>query len=283
MNLRCLSNSWARSKPRSRSVNPQPTRGMDTTHPMVEAFSKEELQRYLRQMIIPGIGTEGQQKLKAARVFLAGLGGLGSISAYYLAAAGIGHLVIVDRDEVQLDNLNRQIIHWTDDIGKAKVHSTSKLSRLNPLCRVRGTRAEIQEENAMDLVGDCSVIVDATDNLATRKILNRASVMKRIPFIFGGIDGFNGMVTTFIPGETPCLECIFPHLPSQAKRVGVLGPVPGWVASVEALETIKVILGMTEGLLKGRLLILKGAEMNITELKIGRNPDCEVCGIRSVK
>jgi molybdopterin/thiamine biosynthesis adenylyltransferase len=241
------------------------------------ALSKQESQRYLRQTIIPGIGEGGQQKIKAAKVFLAGLGGLGSISATYLAAAGIGHLVIVDMDEVRLDNLNRQIIHWTEDIGKPKVDSTSKLRRLNPLCHIQPVHAEIREDNIMDLVGDCSIIVDATDNLATRKVLNRASLSKRIPFIYGGIDGFNGMVSTFVPGKSPCLECIFPSLPPQGKVFGVLGPVPGWVASIQSMEVLKIILGMTAGLLMGRLFILKGAEMRVTELEIARNTECEVC------
>ena len=171
------------------------------------ALSAEELIRYQRQLIIPQIGDGGQKKLKGAKVFLSGLGGLGSISAYYLAAAGIGHLKIVDRDDVETQNLNRQIIHWTNDVGRPKVESAmEKLRHLIPGVHIESVQEELREQNALDLVGDCSLIIDATDNFETRKILNRASVDKNIPFICGGVDCFNGMVTIFIPGKSPCLE-----------------------------------------------------------------------------
>jgi molybdopterin-synthase adenylyltransferase len=243
----------------------------------VSPLSENEQERYFRQIIIGGIGTEGQEQIRKAKVFLAGLGGLGSISAYYLAAAGIGQLTIVDKDLVTLDNLNRQLIHWTEDIGRPKVDSVKKLQRLNPLCRIAPIQAEMTDQNILDLVGDCSMIVDATDTLVTRKILNRASLRKRIPYIFGGIDGFKGMITTFIPGVTGCLECIFPGSPRPADAVGVLGPIPGWVASLQSLEAIKIALGMKDDLLTGRLLVFKGKEMVLNEIRFGKNPDCAEC------
>ena len=168
---------------------------------------------------MPEIGPEGQERLRAATVFLGGLGGLGSIIANYLVAAGIGNLRIVDRDRVEESNLNRQILHWTDDIGRWKSHSAlRKLRRLNPECNIKAFVEEIREDTVLDLVGNASVIVDGMDNLRSRKVLNRASLRNGIPYVFGGVEGFNGMVTTFVPGETACLECLFPFSPSSPKR-----------------------------------------------------------------
>ena len=243
----------------------------------MQLLSPDESTRYFRQIIIPGIGMEGQIKIKNTSVFLSGLGGLGSISAYYLVAAGIGHLRIVDRDKVELGNLNRQILHWTDDIAKAKTDSAvDKLGRLNPSCRIEAFHEEIGEENIMDLVGDCSIIVDGTDNIQTRKTLNRISIQKGIPFIFGGVEGLNGMATTFLPYETPCFDCLFPGDPSHKEAPGVLGPLPGLVASIQTLEVIKLILGM-DGLLKCRLLHIQGSDMTFKMIKMEKNKNCQVC------
>ncbi len=222
---------------------------------------------------------EGQEKLKGSKVFLAGLGGLGSISANYLVAAGIGHIRIVDGDRVAQDNLNRQILHWTDDIGRTKVDSAvDKLKRLNPNCHIEAFNEVIEEENALELIGDCAIIMDGTDNLEARRILNRVSVKKKIPLIFGGVDGLNGMITTFIPGETGCLECLFPFQEPQKKTFGVIGPIPGMVATIQVLEAIKLILSM-DGLLKSTLLCIGGADMSFTSVRIERNPDCIICGL----
>lgn len=245
-----------------------------------EAFSEKELTRYQRQIIIPDIGESGQKKLKAARIFVAGAGGLGSISSYYLAAAGVGELVIVDRDVVEMTNLNRQIIHNTADIGIPKVLSAKKkLEALNPHCAVRPIQMEMNKENIVDLIGDCSIIVDATDNIETRKVLNYASLRKGIPFIYGGVSKFDGMITTFVPGKTACFECIFPGIKTPKSVVGVIGPLPGIVGSLQAMEAIKIILGI-EGLLTGRLLFISVADMSFREIKVERNPDCTVCNIQ---
>jgi len=242
------------------------------------SLSHEEKVRYHRQIIMPEIQAGGQNKLKQARVFLAGLGGLGSISASYLVAGGIGHIRIADGDRVTLGNLNRQILHWTDDIGRAKADSSSeKLKRLNPNCHIESINEFVGEVNAPELIGDCTVIMDGTDNLETRKILNRVSVNKKIPLIFGGVEGLNGMVTTFLPGETGCLECLFPFQESRKKTAGVIGPLPGMVAAIQVLEAIKLILGM-DGLLTSTLLHIDGADLSFTPVKIERNPDCIVCG-----
>ncbi len=242
------------------------------------SLSHEEQLRYHRQIIMPEIGAEGQNKLKQATVFLAGLGGLGSISASYLVAGGIGHIRVVDGDRVTTDNLNRQILHWTDDIGRAKVDSgAEKLKRLNPNCHIEPVNIIIGKDNALKLTGDCAVIMDGTDNLETRKILNRVSIKKKIPLIFGGVEGLNGMVTTFIPGETGCLECLFPFQEKQQKTIGVICPLPGMVAAIQALEAIKLILGM-DGLLKSTLLHIDGVTLAFTSVNIERNPDCFICG-----
>jgi adenylyltransferase/sulfurtransferase len=242
-------------------------------------FTEEELLRYSRQLMIPDIGAEGQEKIKKAKVFVAGMGGLGSISSYYLTAAGIGHLKIVDRDKVDSSNLNRQILHWTDDVGQWKSDSGSrKLRSLNPYCVIEAVQAEITEQNCAELIGDCSVIVDAMDNMKARRILNSASVRKKVPYIYGGVHQFDGMATTFIPGQTPCLECVFPENRGESSTAapGILGPVPGVIACIQSIETVKILMGL-QGLLTGRLLCFSGLDMTFREFKINRNPACPVC------
>jgi molybdopterin/thiamine biosynthesis adenylyltransferase len=241
-------------------------------------LTPEELLRYNRQVIIPDIGEEGQRKIKKAKVLVAGIGGLGSISSYYLAAAGLGSLKIVDKDKVDYGNLNRQIIHWTEDIGEWKSDSSfRKLKKLNPNCAVEAVRAEITEHNCAELIGDCSIIVDAMDNMKARKILNAASVRKGIPFIYGGVNQLDGMASTFVPGKTPCLECVFPDDRGESTPPGILGPVPGVIACIQAIETIKILVGL-EGLLTGRLLCFCGYDMTFREFQIKRNPECPICG-----
>jgi molybdopterin-synthase adenylyltransferase len=243
-------------------------------------LTQEELLRYNRQMIIPDFGQDGQRKLKNATVFVAGIGGLGSMSSYYLAAAGIGKLRIVDKDTVDYSNLNRQIIHWTSDIGALKSDSArKKLLGLNPNCSIEAIQEEITEENCGRLTRDCSVIVDAMDNMAGRKVLNMASVRYRIPYIYGGVLQLDGMATTFVPGETPCLECVFPDPGAApiATPPSILGPVPGVIASIQCIEALKLILGFS-GLLTGRLLCFCGTDMTFREFKISRNPSCPACG-----
>lgn len=245
-------------------------------------LTKEELLRYNRQIIIPEIGQEGQRKLKQARVLVAGIGGLGSISSYYLAAAGIGYLKIVDKDKVDYSNLNRQIIHWTEDINEFKsVSGSRKLKSLNPNCQIEAVQAEITANNCADIVGDCSIIVDAMDNMKARRILNAVSVKRKIPYIYGGVHQLDGMASAFIPGETPCLECVFPDdgTESVGPPPGILGPVPGLISCIQSIETVKIILGL-KGLLAGRLLCFGGYDMTFREFKILKDPDCPVCGAR---
>ena len=243
-------------------------------------LSQEELLRYKRQIMIPDIGEEGQKKIREAKVFVAGIGGLGSISSYYLTAAGIGSLRIADRDKIEPSNLNRQIIHWTEDIGEWKTESgLRKLKSLNPNCSIEAIRTEITEHNCREIVGDCSIILDAMDNMKTRRILNAVAVKNRIPYIFGGVHQLDGMVSTFIPGKTPCLECVFPDDGSESSSPppGILGPLPGVIACFQVIEAIKIIVGL-EGLLTSRLLSFCANDMTFREFKIKRDPECAVCG-----
>jgi molybdopterin/thiamine biosynthesis adenylyltransferase len=244
----------------------------------VSTFSQEELARYQRQIMIPEIGEAGQRKLREASVFLAGMGGLGSITAYYLVAAGIGRLRMADNDRVSVGNLNRQLLHTTADIGKTKaISAADKLTRLNPHCRVESFHASIDDGSIDRLLEGCDMVVDATDNLKTRRVLNRASLRRGLPFLFGGVRGFNGMVTTFIPGQTGCLECLFPERPIIETAPGVLGPAPGLIACIQTMEAVKLLVGFGQ-LLKGRLLYFRGFDISFKEVILEKNPDCPVCG-----
>jgi molybdopterin/thiamine biosynthesis adenylyltransferase len=244
-------------------------------------LTEEEMLRYRRQMALPEIGVEGQLRLAAGRVVVASLGGLGSIAAYYLTAAGVGYLKLIDRDRVALDNLNRQILHTSTDLNRPKPESAAeKLSRLNPHCRIEAIHTAITDENAEALLGDCDVIFDR----ATRQVLNRVSVRRRVPFVYGGINGWEGMAATFIPGRGACFSCLFaPHAETAATEPPpVLGPTAGLVASIQCLETLRLLIGAPPQL-AGRLLRFSGLTMEFRPLQIGRNPRCLVCGDQKYK
>lgn len=234
-------------------------------------------QRYDRQTSIPGIGAAGQEKLRNATVMVAGLGGLGSILAYYMAAVGVGTLRIVDRDRVSISDLNRQILYETGDIGRPKTEAAAlRLAALNPECRVEPFSQDIRKEEFLERVHGCRLILDGTDNPEARSALNRASLTLAIPFVHGGIDGFEGTVTTFLPGEGPCFRCLFPN-PRQAKSPpGALGPVAGIVASIQCAEAVKMILGRGHPLV-GRLLLIRAGEMRFREVATVQNPQCPFC------
>jgi adenylyltransferase/sulfurtransferase len=241
-------------------------------------LSDEERVRYRRQLILPQIGAEGQRSLKRATVMIAGLGGLGSISAYYMAAAGVGHLKIVDGDRVAAHNLNRQILHATVDIGRLKTDSArEKLTALNPLCHIESLAARIETDTVQAMASGCDLIIDGSDNLDTRRVLNRAALGRDIPFIFGGVDGFDGMVATFVPGRTACLECIFPENWHHASgEIGVIGPAAGMVASLQCMEALKLLIGKGSDL-SGSLLRIHGLGMRIRKTVIARDPRCRAC------
>ena len=236
----------------------------------------EELDRYGRQIMIPQIGEKGQEKLKRSKVFIAGAGGLGSPVSIYLAAAGVGHLRLVDHDTVDLTNLNRQVAHWTADVGRRKVESArEKLNKLNPNVTVETLSETISEENASDLTAGFDLIVDAMDNLPTRYALNKAAIDRRVPFVHGAVNGFEGRAMTVVPGQTACLRCLY-RGPVPESKFPVIGVTPAVIASIQATEVIKVLVGIGD-LLANRLLTYNGLNLKFTEFKVQRNPQCEHC------
>lgn len=240
-------------------------------------LTPEEKQRYDRQIMIPGIGEAGQEKIKKARVVIAGAGGLGSPVALYLAAAGLGTLRIIDNDKVELSNLNRQILHGDKDIGKAKTASAyDKLTKLNKNVNIETIHITIDESNAAQLTEGFDVIVDAMDNMPTRYLLNKAAIKHRFPFVHGAVSGLEGRAMTVVPGKSACLKCLYHAAPPKTK-FPVLGTTPAVIGAIEATEVIKYITGIGT-LLMDRLLIYDGLNMKFTELKVVRNINCEHCG-----
>ena len=238
-------------------------------------ITDEERKRYARQMLT--FGEEGQERLKSASVLVAGAGGLGTVISLYLAAAGIGHLRIIDCDVVEPSNLNRQILHWSGDIGRPKTASVAdKLAALNPLIRIEASIARITEENIEGMARGCDLIVDAMDNVPTRHLLNRAAVAQKIPFVHGAVRGFFGQATTMIPGKGPCLRCFFPES-SPREVFPIVGAACGVIGSIEVAETIKLLTGKGEPLV-GKLFIWDGLAGSAETIAIERNPSCPVCG-----
>jgi molybdopterin/thiamine biosynthesis adenylyltransferase len=241
-------------------------------------LSREELERYDRQIMLYGFGEEGQEKLKKARVFIAGAGGLGSPISIYLAVAGVGNIRIVDHDTVELSNLNRQILHWQEDIQKKKTDSgVNKLRKLNPDINIEGIAETITEENIARLAADADIIVDAMDNLPTRYLLNKTAIDNNIPFVHGAVNGFEGRAMTVIPGKSACLNCVYHGVAVAKEKFPVIGVTPAVIGCIEATEVIKYITGMGN-LLTDRLINYDALSMTFTEFIVKRDPDCEHCG-----
>jgi molybdopterin/thiamine biosynthesis adenylyltransferase/rhodanese-related sulfurtransferase len=247
------------------------------------ALSNEEVLRYSRHLIMPEVGMDGQQKLKAARVLCIGTGGLGSPLALYLAAAGVGTLGLVDFDVVDFTNLQRQIIHTTNDVGRSKLQSAQeKIAAINPFVNVIPFETRLTSDNALRIFADFDVIVDGTDNFPTRFLVNDACVFTGKPNVYGSIFRFEGQASVFAAKEGPCYRCLYPEppppglVPSCAEG-GVLGILPGLVGLIQATEAIKLILGSGDPLI-GRLLLVDALGMRFRELKLRKNPDCVVCG-----
>jgi molybdopterin/thiamine biosynthesis adenylyltransferase len=239
-------------------------------------LSENELQRYDRQIIMRGFGEAGQEKLKQAKVFVAGCGGLGSPIIIYLANAGIGTLRIVDQDTIDISNLNRQVLHWETDVGRDKVESAGeKLSRINSLLDAQTIKTTIDESNVYELTEGFDLIVDAMDNLQTRFLLNQAAIRHNIPFIHGAVSGLEGRVTTIIPGKTACFRCIYREdIPRE--KFPVIGMTPGVIGCIQATEAVKYLTGIGT-LLEDRMLIYDGISMKFMELKVKRDPECPHC------
>ena len=246
-------------------------------------LSSKELSRYARHLTLPEVGKEGQMLLKGSSVLVVGAGGLGSPLALYLAAAGIGTLGLVDFDEVDVTNLQRQILYGTEDIGKPKLESAyRRISSINPHVEVISHPCRLDSQNALEILENYDVVVDGTDNFPTRYLVNDACVILGKPNVYGSIFRWEGQVSVFGKDDGPCYRCLFrepppPGMVPSCAEAGVLGVLPGIVGSLQALEVIKIVLGQGESLV-GRLLIFDALELKWREVKIRRNPDCPVCG-----
>jgi len=250
---------------------------------MLPELTNEEIRRYSRHLLLPEVGLEGQRKLKAARVLCVGAGGLGSPVALYLAAAGVGTLGLVDYDAVDLSNLQRQILHTTEDVGRPKLESARRrLHALNPDVQVETHEMTLSSANALSLLGQYDYVVDGTDNFPTRYLINDACVLLGKPNIYGSVFRFEGQASVFAMREGPCYRCLYPEppppglVPSCAEG-GVLGVLPGLIGTIQATETIKLIIGAGAPLV-GRLLLFDGLAMRLREVKLRKDSDCPVCG-----
>lgn len=240
-------------------------------------LDQRELIRYNRQLRIPEFGEAGQKLIKGSHVLIAGIGGLGCASATYLTAAGVGRITLIDFDAVELSNLNRQVLYWEEDIGEKKVLiAERKLSKLNPNVEIIPIFIKITEENVFSVIKGVQVVLDGLDNFATRLLVNSACIKHRIPYIHGGVSRFRGLITTIIPGETPCLACLFPEGSPGGEGLGVLGIVPGLIANLQALEAIKIMIGHGPSL-AGKLLRFNGNDMKFRIDDVQRNERCTVC------
>ena len=247
------------------------------------AFTNEQLERYSRHIILQEVGVKGQKKLLNASVLIIGAGGLGAPAALYLAAAGVGTIGIVDADEVDLSNLQRQVIHTTNDVGKAKVKSAAEtMEAINPDVTVKTYRTFVDSTNIMDLIKDYDFIIDGPDNFPAKFLINDACVMAGKPFSHAGIIRFKGQLMTYVPGEGPCYRCVFKNPPPKdavptCKQAGVIGAMGGVIGSLQAMEAIKYIIGKGE-LLTGKLLTYDALKMEFHTIKLPKDHHCAVCG-----
>jgi adenylyltransferase/sulfurtransferase len=260
----------------------------DTTASRAPELSPDEILRYSRHLIIPDIGVTGQRKLKAARVLLIGAGGLGSPLALYLAAAGVGHIGLVDFDVVDFTNLQRQVLHGTKDVGRKKLDSArDRIHDVNPFVELTTYDTALTSENALEIIRDYDLVVDGTDNFPTRYLVNDACVLLGKPNVYGSIFRFEGQASVFATEDGPCYRCLFPEppppglVPSCAEG-GVLGVLPGLVGTIQATEAIKLILGIGEPLI-GRLLLVDALGASFRTVKLRKDPNCPACGTHEIK
>ncbi len=246
-------------------------------------LNDEQIHRYSRHIILPEVGGKGQKKLLSAKVILVGAGGLGCPVGYYLAAAGVGTIGIIDNDTIELSNLQRQIAHNTERVGMYKSDSAKKtFEALNPDVNVIALKERISKDNILDLIKDYDIVVDGSDNFPTRYLVNDACVLSGKPLVSGAILRFEGQVTTILPGEGHCYRCLFeepppPGLVPSCQEAGVLGALPGVIGGLQAMEVLKLIIGRGEPL-KNQLLIYDALKTSFRKVKIPRNPKCPVCG-----
>jgi thiazole biosynthesis adenylyltransferase ThiF len=246
-------------------------------------FTNEQLERYSRHIILQEVGVKGQKKLLNAKVLIIGAGGLGAPAALYLAAAGVGTIGIVDADEVDLSNLQRQVIHTTADLGKAKVKSAAEtMTAINPDVKVNTYRMFVDSTNILDLVKEYDFVIDGTDNFPAKFLINDACVMAKVPFSHAGIIRFKGQLMTYVPGEGPCYRCVFKNPPPKdavptCKQAGVIGAMGGVIGSLQAMEAVKYIIGKGD-LLTGKLLTYDALKMEFHTIKLPKDNNCAVCG-----
>ena len=259
-----------------------------TSAPERNALTPEETIRYGRHLILPEVGLEGQIRLKQAHVLLIGAGGLGSPLALYLAAAGVGHLGIVDFDRVDLSNLQRQILHGTSDVGRSKLESARRrITDINPHVRLTSYQTRLTAANALEIIRGYDLVVDGTDNFAARFLVNDACVLLGVPNVYGSIFRFEGQASVFATAEGPCYRCLFRSpppdglVPSCAEG-GVLGVLPGLVGMIQATEAIKLLLGTGEPLV-GRLLLVDALSMEFRTVRVRKDPRCPACGTREIR
>lgn len=245
-------------------------------------FSEEQLERYSRHIILNEVGPEGQEKILQGKVLIIGAGGLGAPAALYLAAAGVGTLGLVDGDNVELSNLQRQVIHFTSDVGKAKVVSAKeKIEAINPEVKVITHQARLFSDNIADIIKDYDFIIDGTDNFPAKFLINDACVFAKKPFSHGGILRFAGQTMTYLPDEA-CFRCVFLKPPApgavpSCSQAGILGAVAGMLGTIQAAEALKFLIGKGE-LLVNRLLVFDALRMSFRTVNTRKNPDCPICG-----
>jgi adenylyltransferase/sulfurtransferase len=278
-----------RSAPYFQGASPQAIAETAVRPPVrdLPPLSHEEILRYSRHLILPDVGVEGQRKLKAARVLLIGAGGLGSPLALYLSAAGVGNIGIVDFDVVDVTNLQRQVLHGTSDVGRPKLESARKrIADVNPFVQLTTYEEPLTSANALEIFRDWDIVVDGTDNFPTRYLVNDACVLLGKPNVYGSIYRFEGQASVFATKDGPCYRCLFPEppppglVPSCAEG-GVLGVLPGLVGTIQATETIKLILGKGDSL-SGRLLLIDTLGATFRTVKLRRDPNCPACGTREI-
>jgi|YelNatPaOPRAMG01_1025707.scaffolds.fasta_scaffold143843_2 molybdopterin/thiamine biosynthesis adenylyltransferase len=239
-------------------------------------LTEGELERFSRQIKL--FGVDGQRRIKCSSVLVVGVGGLGCSALMYLALAGFGRVVFIDNDIVELSNLNRQVLHWEEDVGRVKVESAIwKLKKLNSNAQFEGLNAEFNEEIGSYLVRDVDVVLDCLDNFRTRFVLNRLCVKYRKPFIHGAVYGLEGRLLTVIPGRGPCLQCVIPLQPTEASGFPILGSTPAVIASLQVTEAIKIVTGIGR-LSVGRLIVYDGEFMSFFEVSVKRRDNCPTCG-----
>ncbi len=251
--------------------------------PLGEPLPEAQVERYSRHLLMPEVGVEGQRRLRAARVLVVGAGGLGAPVLLYLAAAGVGRLTVIDDDEVEVSNLQRQVIHREADLGVPKVASAARAVRdLNPDVSIEVVAQRLTADTALALFAEHDVVIDTTDNFATRYLVNDACVMLGLPLVWGSIHRFDGQATVWWAGEGPCYRCVFPKPPApgavpSCAEAGVVGSIPGVIGSIQATEALKLILGIGQPL-TGRLIVHDALTQRWDTLTVAADPDCAICG-----